>query len=195
MWPGAAPGNDAEPLGMTPVVLIFWISLSIWNFGQSREFEPWGPLQMTLLCWRLARRSMCLLATGYTNCLRHTVLLSMSKPLKLKTVQGIWNILPHSKVEKCTTNMIWEGRLIKRQNKSSRWNKIINDFLSYPVDVNHTFGLKERLEIFLGFQSEIFMYDNTLTKVQGGVDFHLYLEAGYTLQRINLGNLCIWVTF
>ena len=87
--------------------------------------------------------------------------------------------------------MIWEGRLIKRQNKSSRWNKIINDFLSYPVDVNHTFGLKERLEIFLGFQSEIFMYDNTLTKVQGGVDFHLYLEAGYTLQRINLGNLCI----
>ena len=56
--------------------------------------------------WILARRTMCLLAIDYTNCLRHAVLLSMSKPLTLKTAQGIRNILPHSKVEKSTTNMI-----------------------------------------------------------------------------------------
>ena len=62
---------------------------------------------------------MFLLAPGYTYCLRHTVLLSMSKTLTLKTAQGIWNILPHSKVEKSTTNTIWKGRLIEHQRKNS----------------------------------------------------------------------------
>ena len=28
------------------------------------------------------------------------------------------------------------------------------------------------------------MSGNPLTKVQGGVDFHLYLEAGYTLESL-----------
>ena len=67
----------------------------------------------------------------------------MSKPLTLKKVQGIWNILLHSKVEKSTTNTIWKRRSIKGQNKSSRWNKITIDFPAYPVKVSHTFGLKE----------------------------------------------------
>ena len=138
---------------------------------------------------------MCLLATGNTNYLRHTVLLSVSKPLTLKIAQGIWNILPHSKVEKSTTNMIRKGRPIKCQNKSSRWNKITIDFPAYPVDVNHNFGLKERLQIFLGFQSEIFMSDDTLTKAQGGVDFHLHLEAGDTLQRHYLSDFGICSIF
>ena len=89
------------------------------------------------------RRTMCLLTTGYTNCMRHTVLLSMSKPLTLKTAQGIWNILPHSKIEKSTSNTIWKGRSIEGQNKSSRWNKITIDFPLHPVNVNHTSGSKK----------------------------------------------------
>ena len=137
---------------------------------------------------------MCLLATGYTNCMRHTVLLSMSKPLTIKTAQGIWNILPHSKVEKSTTNTIWKGRLVKRQNMGSRWRKITIDFPVYPIDFNHTFGLKERLQIFLGFRSEVFMCDNTLAKVQGGLYFHLDLEAGDTLQRHYLSDFRICST-
>ena len=127
---------------------------------------------------------MCLLATGYTNCLRYTVLLSMSKPLTLKTVQGIWNILPHLKAEKSTTNMIWKGRLIECQKKSSQWNTISIDLPAYPVDVNHTFRPYERLQIVLGFRREVFMSDDTLAKVQGVINFHLYLEAGYTLYLV-----------
>ena len=138
---------------------------------------------------------MCFLATGHTNCLRHAVFLSMSKPLTLRTAQGIWNILPHSKVEKSITNMIKKRGLIKCQNNSIRWNKNTINFPASPVNINHTSGLNERLQNFLGFRNEVFMCDNILTKVEGGVDFHLYLEAGYTFQRQNLGNLGISLTF
>ena len=104
--------------------------------------------------WRLARKTMCLLATGYTNCLSHAVLLSKSKPLTLKTVQWIWNILPHSKVEKSTTNTIRNWGHIKCQNKTSRWNKNNIDFPVYPVDVNHTFRFKENFKSSSDFEAK-----------------------------------------
>ena len=119
-----------------PLLLKFQAVMRIWAFKTITVDAMW---------WRLARRTMCLLAAGYTNCLRHTVILSMSIPLTLKTAQGIWNILPHSKFEKSKTNTIWKGRSIKRQNKTTRWNKITIDFLAYPGDDNHTLGLKETL--------------------------------------------------
>ena len=56
-----------------PLHLQFWAGSRIWTMRTIKVDTMW---------WRFARRTMCLLATGNTNCLRNADFLSMSKPRK-----------------------------------------------------------------------------------------------------------------
>ena len=148
-------------------------------------------ITINAMWWRRARRTMCPLATGYTNSLRHAVLLNMSKCLSLKTEKGIWDIPPHSKVEKTALKWLEREGLLNVKIRVANGTKI-------PLTFRHilwTFTTPSDSKEDFGFWSEVFMCDYTITKVLGGVDFHLYLETNYALEGHNLGYLVICSTF